>query len=247
MSMQLNNNQVFEGVSSLIYRYNEETCSYDRIRAELLYMQKGSDAKLEILSDDNQVPDWITEDTYVSMNVVWPSKGLVVFSGVVTYVLGSRIHVGDIQFMETIQRRRDVKVQYNSEGRLISKDGSYRFHIIFENISAGGVGFKMLTDEYSRREVVPGAEFTLEFNPENDEKVVRIPLKIVRCTGSDEHGLLHAGASFENLRPGTESLLRQLVFQQQKEENAKEKELKKSGRIEIDVFLKKNALKGKNK
>lgn len=235
MSTETNDSREFSGIESLIYRYNEETSEYDRIRAELLYMRKGTDAKLDIISEDG-IPDWITPGIYISLNVVWPSKGLVVFTGTVTYILGSRIHIGDLEFLETIQRRKDVKVKYASRGTVSTLDGQYRFHILFENISAGGVGFKFLSDGYSRQIIQPGAEMMLEFEPE-DSRPVQLSMTIVRTTGNDDKGLIHAGAQFETMRHGTEVQLRQLVFRCQKEENTRERELRSSGMIEIDVFM----------
>ena len=236
MSQSFSNSDM-NGISSLIYRFNEETQEYDRVMAELLYMKKDNDAKLDIKSEGG-VPDWIVPDMPVSMNVVWPSKGLVVFSGKVTYLLGNRVHIGDIQFMETIQRRKDVKVKYATRGALITPDRKTSFLIIFENISAGGVGFKMLTDGYSKNAVVPGAEFILEFEPE-EEKIIQIPLHIIRTTGQENSSLIHAGAQFDSLRPGIETLIRQLVFRCQEEENTRERELRSNGMIEVDIFMKK--------
>lgn len=229
----MNNKTENRGVFTQIYQSNASQDESSKINAELLVLKKDSDASLEI-DPDSIIPDWLTVDAEVFFNVVWPSKGVVIFSGRVTYVIGQRLHIGSLRYRETIQRRKDVKVRYDAEGLLYSGDRLSKFPIRFKDISAGGAGFTAEANARTRLTLEQGKACILSFAP-FDEKRMELTSAVVRATESD--GIIHCGIAFKNVRPGVEMNLRQLVFQLQKRETLKDKTSNKFDSIEIDVFM----------
>lgn len=229
----MNNTTENRGVFTQIYQSNANQDESSKVNAELLVLKKDSDANLEI-DPDSIIPDWLTIGSDVLFNIVWPSKGVVIFSGKITYIIGQRVHIGNLQYRETIQRRKDVKVRYDEEGLLYSGDKLSKFSIRFKDISAGGAGFTAEANERTRLTLERGKTCILSFIP-FDEKRIELTSTIVRA--SESNGIIHCGIAFKNVRPGVEMNLRQLVFQLQKRETLKDKSSNKFESIEIDVFM----------
>ncbi len=224
-----------QGVASKISRISSGTIGSDELNAELLFLKRDSDAKLDI-DPDSDMPDWIVPGAEVFLNIVWPSKGVVVFVGEVTYVLGQRIHIGNLKFKETIQRRKDVKVHYSGKGTLYTEDRQGAFPVMFKNISASGAGFLISDTPEAREAITEGGACILSFQP-FDDRILELTSTVIRANPVESTGRIDCGIAFKNVKPGIEMNLRQLVFKMQKEENIRDRAANRFDSIQIDVFM----------
>ncbi len=230
------------GLACTLTYTDQNTGAVSNAKASLMFLRKGSDAQLDIIGDE--LPNWMTVGQRVTINIVWPSKGLVVLAGIISHTIGTSIRVGSVVYQEVIQRRRDAKVSFdvpadvksNNPGDAGSGTEENTVQVQIVNISAGGVGFKTPYDTFTHVMLGPGKKIAITFEIEPGTTIA-MAATVVRAEEKND-GYLHCGASFDRVRAGIEQKIRQKVFKQQKTDNEMERAIKESGLIQIDAFIK---------
>lgn len=208
----------------------------ERMTADLKSMMWLRDAQLDIRGAENEVmPEWVKEGAEIHLNVMWPTKGIVVFRGQITYVLRNRVHVGHLVYDDTIQRRNDVKVSFTGTGFLAEPGEQFGLQVNFRNISAGGLGFTV-PDNSTGRKLIPGHSYRISFSLDGTD-VYETTILLLRAEPDEEEEVIDCGAQFINFKGSTEAEFRSAIFAQQREDTKLERELSRKGLIQIDMMM----------
>lgn len=233
----MNNDSNVRSAASIVFcGENSNEQFTEKLNAELIFLSRGKGLILNLDVDDT-VPEWITPYQNIVLNIIWPSKGLLVFNALITYVLGHRVHIDDIAYVGTIQRRRDLKVSFSGIGTLSDETTGFVSSVKFNNISAGGIGFTMPDITDSQRFVISN-DFNLRFT--FDEKnMYDTSIHILRADlGKD--GKMHCGAQFYNQNAKFETELRSFIFKKQLNISPEERYMRNHS-VEIDILMKSDA------
>lgn len=207
-----------------------------QMTADLKSMMWLKDAQLDIrASEDEEMPEWVQEGAEVMLNVMWPTKGIVIFKGKITYVLRNRVHVGHLVYDKTIQRRNDVKVSFAGTGFLAEPGEQFGLQVNFRNISAGGLGFTVPDSETGRR-LTPGHSYRISFSLDGTE-VYETRILLLRAESDPLEGVINCGAQFINFKGSTEAEFRSAIFAQQRDDMKLERELSRMGVVQIDMMM----------
>lgn len=233
----MNNESRVRNAASIVFcgeNSNEQLA--EKLNAELIFLKKGKGLLLNLDEDDN-VPEWITPYQNIVLNIIWPSKGLLVFNALITYVLGHRVHIDDIAYVGTIQRRKDLKVPFFGIGTLSDESTGFVSSVNFNDISAGGIGFRMPDITDSERFIMSN-DFSLRFT--FDEKnMYNTSIRILRADPGKD-GQLQCGAQFFNQNAKFETELRSFIFKKQLNISPEEKYMRDHS-VEIDILMQSDA------
>lgn len=166
--------------------------------------------------------------------------GMDVYEGVVTYQLKLFVHVQNLSFQERISRREERKVPMVESGMIYEEaasDGG-EIPVIFQNLSVGGVGFVLKDPEMEIKE--KGYYY---FIFEKTQMPITLTFQ-VRWVRRLDDGRLSAGGQFVGVRRGQEEQIRKYVFEVEREEIRRQKDL--ADRME-DMELNRKMLEEKAK
>lgn len=227
-----NDAEVRTGVTSILISNGGN----QQMTADLKSLMWLKDAQLDIRGmEDEDMPEWVQEGAEVILNVMWPTKGIVVFKGLITYVLRNRVHVGHLIYDSTIQRRNDVKVSFTGTGFLAEPGEQFGLQVSFKNISAGGLGFTV-PDTTTGRRLTPGHSYRISFSM-NGTDVYESTILLLRAEPDPLEEEIHCGAQFINFKGSTEAEFRSAIFAQQREDTRLERELSRQGLVQIDMMM----------
>lgn len=182
--------------------------------AELL--KKDKQAILEL--ESNQLEEDEIIGRKVRLSIIDEQQGVFLYEGIVQYFLRHRLHLEQLEFLNRIQRRSDVKVQIDYEDvvELISKDPITCASVHFKDISAGGTCFE--SDVSLDLEVgdMVSTIFKLCRYP------VLLEMKVLRVNETDRQSYVY-GCQFVGIGQQVERLIREFVFKLQIERNYKAK------------------------
>lgn len=198
------------------------------IPAVVLELDLGKEAILNVNLEsrlekevETEIEQRIWEGKLIELRVLEGSKGVVLYTGIVSYILKQRIHVRQLKARGNFQRRKDVKARVRAQSVLhcLSLDCSDEIPIVLRDISAGGIGF-YVNKEYEEL-LVLNEEYKINF----DEGDALISLCFfLRWFTEMQDGRISCGGQFYDLRRMHERIIRKFVFDKECEERKAIKE-----------------------
>lgn len=167
------------------------------------------------LEIEKEIEERLWEGKLVELRVLAGSKGVVLYTGIVSYILKERIHIRELKAKGNIQRRKDVKAKFTAQSELccISADIPGEINITLRDISAGGIGF------YADKEDIEKLIIDEEYQTIFDGGDVSIALRFVlRWFTEMEDGKVNCGGEFNGLKNVEERVIRKFVFDKERQE-----------------------------
>ncbi len=164
---------------------------------------------------EKEIEERFWEGKLVELRVLAGSKGVVLYTGIVSYILKERIHIRELKEKGNIQRRRDVKAKFIARSELccISADIPGEIEITLRDISAGGIGF--YADKEAITKLIVGEEYQTIFDGGDISIALRF---ILRWFLEMENGKVNCGGQFSRLSNMEERVIRKFVFDKEREE-----------------------------
>lgn len=147
---------------------------------------------------------------------------LDIYKGILRYRVGRQIHLGQVSFVEQLQRRADVKVPMVEVGTIRCLDGGRRSEILpvtFFDISAGGIGFRV---EVPGASVEIGDRFQMCFK--KSAKPLYVDFEICWASENDD-GIFSCGGRFVGMGNWQEAEIRKFVFEVERQEILKQRKV----------------------
>lgn len=177
----------------------------------------GDDAVFEL--DDKTEIEKLKIARAIKFQMMHPTKGIMKYKGIVFSVMGLIIYIKQLEVLEVIQRREDVKAYMEVESKitpfLYESMGST--DVIIKDISCGGICLSSknkLDTQIVYEIMIPFTRLPLE-----------LKFKVMRTIKSDNEGIFVYGCRFINLRNEEEAIIRSYVFKSQIEERNRLKQL----------------------
>lgn len=173
------------------------------------------------MSSDDLLP--LGENKMVLVKVDVNGGSLDIYRGTLVYRLGLQIHLRNVHFEETLQRRNDVKVPMVEPGMIMCLDAGREDVVIpvtFLDISAGGVGFQL--DQKGEEEILEGDTFQFCF----DKGKHKMYLDFEVCRVQEkEDGSVNCGGRFISLGRGQEAEIRKYAFEIERREIIRQRQI----------------------
>lgn len=170
---------------------------------------------------ESEIEERLWEGKLVELRVLAGSKGVVLYTGIISYILKERIHIRELKERGNLQRRKDVKAKFVAESELccLSVDIPEEIKITLRDIIAGGIGF------YANKEDIDKLILNEEYQTVFDGGDASITLRFVlRWFMEMENGKINCGGQFNGLKKMDEMIIRKFVFDKEREERKALKE-----------------------
>lgn len=175
--------------------------------------------------------DMLVRGRLARLNLINEEKGVWRCTGRVGSISDGRVEIEELELLEHVQRRKDVKVNLNYSNMIAAaakdpqeeEEQIVQIPVTFKDISAGGARLE-IKDSNEKLEI--GDIVTMDFDL--GRFPIKVNLKILRITEETE-GIYSYGCQFIDIKGSQESILREFVFRTQLG--------KKKSRDEDDLYV----------